>query len=35
MINVAGDYVVCYIVSRFVDGKNWFQKALAGKKAQA
>ena len=35
MINAAGDYVVCYIVSRFVDGKNWFQKALAGKKAQA
>ena len=33
MINAAGDYVVCYIVSRFVDGKNWFQKALSGKKA--
>lgn len=31
MINAAGDYVVCYIVSRFVDGKDWLQKALAGK----
>lgn len=28
MINAAGDYVVCYIVSRFVDGKDWLQKAL-------
>ena len=28
MINAAGDYVVCYIVSRFVDGKNWLQRAL-------
>ena len=26
MINSAGDYVVSYIVSRFVDGKDWFQK---------
>ena len=33
MINSAGDYVVCYIVSRFVDGKDWLQKALAAKKA--
>ncbi|MBE6971457.1 MAG: dicarboxylate/amino acid:cation symporter [Ruminococcaceae bacterium] len=32
MINSAGDYVVCYIVSRFVDGKDWLQKALAAKK---
>lgn len=31
MINSAGDYVVSYIVSRFVDGKDWLQKALAGK----
>ena len=31
MINAAGDYVVCYIVSRFVDGKDWLQKALAEK----
>ena len=33
MINSAGDYVVTYIVSRFVDGKDWLQKALAAKKA--
>ena len=32
MINAAGDYVVAYIVSRFVDGKDWLQKALAAKK---
>ncbi len=32
MINSAGDYVVCFIVSRFVDGKDWLQKALASKK---
>ena len=31
MVNAAGDYVVSYIVSRFVDGKNWLQKRL-GKK---
>ena len=31
MINAAGDYVVSYIVSRFVDGKNWLEKALAKK----
>ena len=31
MINAAGDYVVSYIVSRFVDGKNWLDKALAKK----
>lgn len=28
MINAAGDYVVSYIVSRFVDGKDWLEKAL-------
>lgn len=28
MINASGDYVVSYIVSRFVDGKNWLQKQL-------
>ncbi len=33
MINAAGDYVVCFIVSRFVDGKDWLQKALAAKKS--
>ena len=27
MINSAGDYVVSFIVSRFVDGKGWLQKA--------
>ena len=32
MINAAGDYVVCYIVSRFVDGKDWLQRALTSKK---
>ena len=32
MINAAGDYVVCYIVERFVDGKDWLQKQLSGKK---
>ena len=26
MINSAGDYVASYIVSRFVDGKNWLKK---------
>ena len=35
MINASGDYVVCYIVSRFTEGKDWLQKALAkqGKEA--
>ncbi len=28
MINASGDYVVSFIVSRFVDGKDWLQKAL-------
>ena len=28
MVNAAGDYVACYIVSRFVDGKDWLQKKL-------
>ena len=28
MVNAAGDYVVSFIVSRFVDGKNWLQKKL-------
>ena len=32
MIPSAGDYVVSYIVSRFVEGKDWLQKALAEKK---
>lgn len=28
MVNAAGDYVVSYIVARFVDGKQWLQKKL-------
>ena len=32
MINSAGDYVVSFIVSRFVDGKDWLDKAIAAKK---
>ena len=28
MLNAAGDYVVSFIVSRFVDGKDWLQKHL-------
>ena len=31
MINAAGDYVVSFIVSRFVDGKNWLKNALTKK----
>ena len=33
MINSSGDYVVCYIVSRFTEGKDWLEKALSAKKA--
>jgi len=33
MINSAGDYVVSYIVSRFVDGKDWLQKAVSGRES--
>ena len=32
MVNAAGDYVVSFIVSRYVDGKDWLQKKLAEKK---
>ena len=32
MVNAAGDYVVSYIVSRFVEGKDWLQKKLAAPK---
>jgi len=28
MVNAAGDYVVSYIVERFVNGKNWLKKQL-------
>ena len=31
MINSAGDYVVSFIVERFVTGKDWLQKQLAKK----
>ena len=31
MVNAAGDYVVSYIVARFVDGKDWLQKKLQKK----
>ncbi|MBR0041272.1 MAG: dicarboxylate/amino acid:cation symporter [Oscillospiraceae bacterium] len=34
MVNAAGDYVASYVVSRFNDGKDWLQKALA-RKAEA
>ena len=29
MVNAAGDYVASYIVARFVDGKDWLQKAAS------
>ncbi len=32
MINAAGDYVVSFIVERFVTGKNWLEEKLAAKK---
>ena len=32
MVNAAGDYVVSYIVARFVDGKDWLHKHLSAKK---
>lgn len=32
MVNAAMDYVSTFIVSRFVDGKDWLSKAVAGKK---
>ena len=32
MVNSTGDYVVSYIVARFVDGKDWLQKRLNGVK---
>ena len=33
MVNAAGDYVVSFIVSRYVDGKDWLQKKLHGRAA--
>ena len=34
MVNAAGDYVVSFIVCRYVDGKDWLQKHLARKEAE-
>ena len=34
MVNSAGDYVVSFIVARFVDGKDWLQKQLQKQKAE-
>jgi len=34
MVNAAGDYVASYIVSRFNDGKDWLQKAMAARKTK-
>lgn len=34
MINSAGDYVVSYIVARFVDGKDWLKNAMAKKEKE-
>ena len=34
MVNAAGDYVVSFIVSRFVDGKDWLRRAQNKKEGQ-
>ena len=34
MINSAGDYVVSFIVSRFVDGRDWLERTLARREAK-
>ena len=34
MINSSGDYVISYVVARFVDGKDWFQKVLAARRSE-
>ena len=34
MVNSAGDYVVSFIVARFVDGKDWLQKRLSARVAR-
>ena len=34
MVNAAGDYVVSFIVSKYVDGKDWLQKKLKGEKEE-
>ena len=33
MVNAAGDYVASFIVSRYVDGKDWLQKKFKGEAA--
>ncbi len=33
MINSAGDYVISFIVSRFMDGKDWLQAKLSESKS--
>lgn len=33
MVNSSGDYVVSFMVSRIIDGKDWFKNAMAKKKA--
>ena len=35
MVNAAGDYVASFIVSRYNDGKDWLQKAMAAKKSNS
>ncbi|MBQ9393158.1 MAG: dicarboxylate/amino acid:cation symporter [Oscillospiraceae bacterium] len=34
MVNAAGDYVASFIVSRFVDGRDWLQKRLRAPERQ-
>jgi len=34
MVNAAGDYVVSYIVERFVNGKDWLEKKIKGEKKE-
>ncbi len=34
MVNSAGDYVVSFIVARYVDGRDWLQKQLSAKAAR-
>lgn len=35
MVNAAGDYVASFIVSRYNDGKDWLQNAMAKKNQQS
>ena len=34
MVNAGGDYVASFIVSRFIDGKDWLQKKLQSRKPE-